>query len=282
MTKASRFILAFGVPALLFISLFPALAVNISDKLAADVLKNSENVAVRSGSIVLKVTDYNDARAQVIKLANARNAVLHEEKSEVNFTGERHGNIIIELDAAQLGPMIEEVRRIGKLYSELVQTTDHMSYYQKLDKRISLLKQNEGELMGFMRSPRRMRGSDILFVQYRLYESRVQAADASQERSDIARRAQKAMLNIAIFEPEPRKTFDWSNWQATASYRAKGSFLYITRKAFTGFYYILYFAPFWIPALLVLFFGGRKLIRWTKQRINGWLERRRAATQETV
>jgi hypothetical protein len=279
--KAFRLAVA-AVSIVLLTSLAPALAAGISAEPAAEVPRDSAGVSVRSGSIVLKVSDYDQARSRVMRLAAARGAVLHDEKSEANFSGERHGSIILELDAAQLGPMMEAVRRIGKLYSEHVQTSDQTSYYQKLEKRISLLKQNEVELLAFLHSPRRMRGSDILFVQYRLYESRVQAADAAQERADTARRAQKALVNVALFEAEPRKTLDWSNWHATASYRAKGSFLYVTRKLVTGFYLLVFLAPYWIPALLIVFFGGRKLIRWTRQRLTAWLERRRPTGREGV
>jgi len=260
---------------LTIISLLVSLRPVLATEAAAKVSPASDSVSIRSGSIVLKVTDYDRARSQVMKIADARGARLHEEKSEANFTGERHGYIILEVDAAQLGPMMNSVRHIGKLYSEHAQTSDQTSYYQRLDKRVSLLKQNEHELLGFLHSPRRLRGSDILFVQYRLYESRNQAANAAQERIDIARREQKAMINIALFEPEPRKTFDWSNWHAAASYRAKGSFLFVTRKIVTGLYMVAFFAPYWIPALLIVFFGGRKLIRWTRARIVNWQERRR-------
>lgn len=230
-------------------------------------------VAVRSGSIVLKVPDYGEARSRIMQLAAARNAVLHEEKSEANFAGQRHGNVSLELDAAQLGPLMDEIRQVGKLYSEHVQTADQTSDYQKLEKRIALLRQNDSELQGFLHNSRRMRGSDILFVQYRLYESRVQAADAAQERSDIERRAKKGMLTVALFEPEPNKAFDWSNWRATSSLRAKSSLLYTVRKGVTGAFFALYFAWMWIPALLILFFGGRKLVRYSRRRMSEWTAR---------
>jgi hypothetical protein len=240
------------------------------------------NPETPSASIVLKVSDYNQARSQVMKLAGARGAGLHEESSQVSFAGERHGNIILELDADQLPQTIEGIRGIGKLYSERVQTSDQTSYYERLERRMSLLKQNEVELLAFLHGFRRMRGSDILFVQYRLYQSRVQAADAAQERADTARRARKAMLNVALFEPEPHKTFDWGNWHAVASYRAKGSFLYVTRKLVTVFYLAVFLAPYWIPALLIVFFGGRKLIRWTRQQFAAWLQRRTATGREAL
>ena len=225
MTRELR-ILSVAVALWLLASPRLAFAANAAPGLKADSSVDAVGNTIRSGSIVLKVSDYSDARARVIGLAQARDAVLHQEKSEANFTGERHGEIVLEMNAAQLRPLMEEVRRIGKLYSELVRTTDRTSDYQKLGTRISLLKQNEGELLAFLHSPRRMRGSDILYIQSRLFDSRAQGANVAQERIDIARRSRRAMLSVALFEPEPRKTFDWGNWRAVASYRAKGSFLY--------------------------------------------------------
>lgn len=245
---------------------------------ALAVPRESDGIAVRSGNIVLKVVDYDQARSRLMQLARVRDAVLHEEKGQVNFAGKRNGNVVLEMDAAQLGPMMDDIRRIGKLYSEHVQTLDMTSDSQTLDRRISLLARNESELLGFLHTSRRMRGSDILFVQYRLFESRVQAANASQQRVDLSRRAQKALLDVALFEPEPRKTFDWGNWRAVAAYRAKGSVLYVTRKAFTAFFFVAYFAPYWIPAALVVFFGGRRVYRWIRRIVTGLWDRRRVTS----
>lgn len=266
---------------ILLTSLLPTFSASVSSNPTTAVTLNSAGVAAQSGSIVLKVSDYGQARSDVMKHADTQGATLRDESSEANFNGERHGSIILDMDAVKLRPMMEGIRRIGKLYSERVQTSDQTSYYQKLEKRIALLKQNEGELLSFLHSPRRMRGSDILFVQSRLYQSRVESADAAQERADMARRARKASINVELFEPEPHKTFDWSNWHATASYRAKSSFLFVTRKLVTGLYMVVFFAPFWIPILLVVFFVGRKLIRWMRQRIMAWWERRKLSIDTT-
>jgi hypothetical protein len=280
--KAFRLTLVIGIPIWLLAALLPALGASVLIQPPTEVPPDTGSVSVRSGSIVLKVRDYNQARSRVMKLAAEWGAASPEEKSVVDFAGERHGDITLELDAAQLGPLMDDIRRLGKLYSEQVQTTDHTSYCQKLAKQVSLLQQNERELLVFLRGPRRMRSSDILFVQYRLYQSRVEAANAAQERADIVRRSQRARINVALFEPEPRKTFDWSNWHAVASYRAKGSFLYVTRKLVTGSYFMAFFAPFWIPALLILFFGGRRLIRWTRQRVTSLLAERRTTRQDSA
>ncbi len=70
-------------------------------------------------------------------------------------------------------------------------------------------------------------------------------------------------VQLEIFEPKPGRTVDWGNWHASAAYRAKGSFIYVARKLLTGLYFVGWFAVFWIPALIVLYF----LTRWARRRI---------------
>ena len=65
-------------------------------KAAASSLEDT-GTAIKSGSIVLKVADYSKARAEVIRLAEARGASLSSERSEANFTGERHGEIVARI-----------------------------------------------------------------------------------------------------------------------------------------------------------------------------------------
>jgi len=229
-------------------------------------------VLARSANIVLKVPDYQAARETLLTLAGRYGGQLRQARTEVNDLGQKHGQLTLQLAATDLDRLVDEIRRVGKLYSEHVQTTDQTSLHNKLGDRIGLLKQNEAELIAFLRSPRRMRGSDILFVQYRLYQSRVEASDASQERLDLARSAKRSQVVVELFEPEPKRTFDWGNWHAHAVYRAKGAFLYSTRKVVTGLYYALWFAPFWVPAAVVLYL----VYRWARRRVRRLLHERRA------
>ena len=254
-----------------FVALSCALAtgpVSAADK----ALPSEPAVLARSASIVLKVPDYQAARERVLTLARTYGGELRQARTEVNLLGQKHGSLTLQLDAIDLDRLVDKLRKVGKLYSEHVQTTDQTSLYGKLQDRIGLLKQNEGELLGFLRSPRRMRGSDILFVQYRLYQSRVEAANASEQRHDLARSARRSQVVVELFEPEPKRTFDWASWHAHAVYRSKGAFLYSTRKLVTGLYYALWFAPFWVPAAVVVLL----VYRWARRKISRLVEQYRA------
>ncbi len=227
-------------------------------------------VRVRSADLVLKVQDYHAARRKAIALTSALGGNLRDGRTEVNLVGQKHGEVTVQVDEARLDELVDQLKGIGKLYSEHIQTNDRTSESETLQARISLLKQNEGELLGFLRSPRRMRGSDILFVQYRLYQSRVEASDAAQERLRLARSAERSLVHVTLFEPESKQTFNWRNWHAHAVMKAKTAFLTAFRKMVTGLYYLLWFAPFWIPGVVVAFLGSRFVYRRTRQCIRRW------------
>jgi hypothetical protein len=218
-------------------------------------------VAIRSGDIVLKVDDFLGARRRVLDLARRHGAELRDSQTTVNFQGKKAGWLLLAMNVGELDRLTDEIRQTGKLYSEHVQTTDQTTDHETLVRRVALLGQNERELLSFMHGRRDMKGSDILYVQSRLFQSRVEASDAVQEQLALERASQRSEIRVSLFEPQPRRTLDMGNWRAQASYRAKTAAVLLAAKAVTGLYFAVYFAPAWIPLLLILFFAGRLVIR---------------------
>jgi len=224
---------------------------------------NPVPITIRSGDIILKVSDFEAARAKVLDLARNHGAKLSDSQTTVNFQGKKDGWLLLQLDADELDALTKDLRSIGKLYSEHMQTTDQTSYYEKLGRRIGLLAQNEQELLRFLNRPRQMRGSDILFVQYRLFQSRVEASDASQEKLTLERSAQRSTLRVSLFEPLPNKAYDLGNWRAHGAYRAKTAFMTFAGKLVTSAYFFIWFAPLWIPVAVTMLF----VLRWVVRRV---------------
>ena len=224
---------------------------------------NPMPVRIRSADIILKVTDFETARKEVLDLARERGAELTDSRTEVNFQGKKNGWLLFRLDAEQLDPLVAGSRPVGKLYSEHMQTSDQTSYHEKLAQRIGLLAQNEVELLKFLNRPKQMRGSDILYVQSRLFDSRVEASDAKQDKLALERSAVRSTLRISLFEPAPKKALDLGNWRAHGAYRAKTSFLMLAAKLVTLAYFILWYGLLWIPLGVVVLF----IVRWGRRRL---------------
>jgi hypothetical protein len=129
------------------------------------------------------------------------------------------------------------------------------------------LKEHQARLSTLLDNQRRLRGSDILYVQERLFRASVDEGLLQQRRADMARRGQVAHVEVALFEPLPIRRLDRAQIDLAAHFgEAKGyagSVLSgFARRAATVAAYAVVFAPFWLPvALLILL-----LTRWLARR----------------
>ncbi len=209
-------------------------------------------VLARSADLILKVPDFEAARSEVVRHADEHRGQVRDARTHVDPQGKKDGWVLLEMDAAELTPFLAGVRAGGKLFSDAVKTDDHTSAYMRLERRIEALRRNEQELVDFLHRPRRMRGSDILFIQYRLFQTRTETGEALQSRIDLERSAQRSLVRVLLFEPERERRF-WDVWRASTSFRnAQSSFLLVLRKGFTLACFVLWFTPLWLPALLLL------------------------------
>lgn len=225
----------------------------------------------RSATIVLKVADYEAARRQVLDDARARGGQLLDAKTMVNEKGRKHGWVRLRMDADRLAGFLPVVGGAGKLYAENAQASDTLSEYEELARRVERLQQHEGRLSGVLQSPRRMRGSDILYLQERLFRASVDESLLSQQRLDLERSAHNSTILVDFFEPgtmpadAPGSMAALGQRFATAAGLARAGLTHEAARGATALAYVMVYAPLWLPALLVALF----LLAWA------WRERRR-------
>ncbi len=217
---------------------------------------------VRSGVVVVKVTSFDAARDQALAAAREQGAELEDARTEVDPKGRKHGWMRFRVAADHLPALLTALHRDGKLYAEKVTTQDRISTYQELKKRVSRLRDHEQRLDSVLTSPRRMRGSDILYIQERLYSAGVDESRMLQEREDIERAAQMSKLVVTLFEPGSlpelhKQGMDLGRWFATSSTQARDGFMREMARGATAGAYAIVYAPIWIPALTIVVLLGR-------------------------
>ena len=218
----------------------------------------------RGGTIVLKVTDYDSARQAVVSAAREQGAEgVLSSRTEVDYQGKQHGWMRLRVSADRLTLLLPVVRGVGKLYAERMNTQDHTSEYEELERRIGRLREHQPRLASLLQTSRRLRGSDILFVQERLFRAGVDEGALMQRRADLERSARVATLVVELFEPEPRRAMQLGNYYAGAALRARGALYRYAARALTVGAYVLIFAPLWVPGLLALVL----LARWAWRRL---------------
>ena len=228
----------------------------------------ANEMLAHSSTIVLKVPNYEDARRRALEMAMAQGAELMDAKTEVDAKGRKHGWLQLRLSAAQLPALLPTLQDVGTLYSENVETTDNLSDYEALARRVSRLQQHEVRLNGVLTSDRRMRGSDILFLQERLFRASVDESLLSQQRLDLERSALTSTVQVELFEPgtlpisTPPRPISLPQHFLLAGRLAHDTLNHQLARGATASAYALAYAPFWAPALLIVLL----LLRWAWKR----------------
>lgn len=226
------------------------------------------SLVARSGVVTMKVDDYDSVRAQVLAQARGEGGELLNAKTEVNPKGKKHGWLRLRLPADRLNRLLPLVHTDGKLYAENVASVDNASEYAQLARRVESLQQHQKRLSGVLESPRKMRGSDVLYLQERLFRANVDEGMLRQQRVDFERDAVESTLTVSLFEPgaeptPPAARVNLSGWFAASFRRAWDTLTRQAARGATVAAYALVYAPFWLPALLIALFGLRWL--WARR-----------------
>jgi hypothetical protein len=238
---------------------------------------NSPDAAVglpaRGASIVVKVEDFAAAREQVLRSAAGTGAELVNAHTAVTDKGRRHGWLQFRLPSDRLPALLGSVAGIGRLYAEKVTTTDHVPEYEELARRAQRLQEHEQRLDGILDDRRRrLRGSDVLYVQERLFRASVDESLILQRRVNLERDARYCDTVVTLFEPLPvNRTAaaerDLRTWSSRAFGSAGGAFNRILSRGVTALAYIAVFAPLWGIVLVAALIG----VYWLRKRLRVWL-----------
>ena len=227
---------------------------------------------IRGGSIIVKVPDFAAARDRVTSAARREGAEILEGKTVVNQKGWKHGWINLRVSAERAPILLQAVREMGKLYSESAGTVENVSEYEQLERRIARIREHQKRLDGILKGSRKLRGSDILYVQERLFRAGIDEGELLQRRLDLERAARTSVVTVTLFEPgappiPPRERIDIAAGFTRGIGNAWLALQRTCSRAATAAAYVLVFAPFWIPALILAALMYRLLIPMIRRQI---------------
>ncbi len=231
------------------------------------ITEAAPRMPARGGTIVIKVDDYLQARQRVLDAAQQEGAEVVGAITRVNPKGRKSGWVRLQLPVERLPSLIPAIKSTGKLYGENLSTTEHVSEYEELERRVNRLREHEQRLGTLLESGRRLRGSDILYVQERMFRASVDEGLLMQRRVDLTRAARAGTLVVEMFEPEPVRALDIARidlgqWFMRGRTAAGLTFQRAMARGVTLSAYLLVFAPVWVPALAVVLL----LLRWLWRR----------------
>lgn len=221
---------------------------------------------VRGGTVTLKVADFNAARQSVLSIAQSKSAVLLDARTLVTEKGRKHGWLRLRLDADRLDQLLPAVKQTGMLYAENLRTSDRASENSNLAQRAQRLREHQARLEKLLGGERRLRGSDILYVQERLFRAGVDEEMLKQKRVDLEKQSRNSTIIVELFEPTPTGAIALARIDIAGGWargRARADWLLgrLMQRGVTAGAYALVFAPFWVPAFFITLLAGRLLWR---------------------
>lgn len=165
------------------------------------VVQAADSVATRGAALVLKVEKFETARQKVSELTVHSGGEVREAHSQVAEKGRRHGTIQLLVPAEKLEPLLTQLRGLGIPSGERVTTLEHWAESEELARRAERSKGHQTRLNGLLGSTRRLRGSDILYVEERLVRAENDEDELRLQREKLQRATTLSNVTIVLFEP---------------------------------------------------------------------------------
>jgi hypothetical protein len=163
------------------------------------------DLAKRGAAITVKVDSYPESQKALFDLVAKHQGAAADRDSHASEKGKHSGWVRVMVPKGELDSFLVELRQLGRVYGEKMSLQDYTEEHESLGKRAERLKQHEQRLSSILSSNRKLRGSDILYVQERLFRASVDEDLLMQQRNTLAASAQKSSVIVTFFEPTPVK-----------------------------------------------------------------------------
>jgi hypothetical protein len=157
----------------------------------------------RGGAITLKVESFEDTQKALFDLAKAHKGNVIDRQSQATEKGRHHGWLRIQLPVQEMDAFLTEAKASGKLYGENLTQEDISGQIGDLGARKVRLSEHRERLGAMLGNARRLRGSDLLYVQERLFRASVDQDTLGQQQDDLRRSATSSSVIVTLFEPDP-------------------------------------------------------------------------------
>jgi hypothetical protein len=163
----------------------------------------AQDLQVRGASITLKVPSFSEAQANLVQLANGAGGKVADQRREVSDKGKASGWFRVIVPKAKLDSLIGDVRSLGSVYGENLTQVGHQRESTELEDRATRLAQHRDRLAALLDSKRNLRGSDLLYVQERLFRAGVDQDMLRRQKEALASDAANSSVIVTLFEPDP-------------------------------------------------------------------------------
>lgn len=169
--------------------------------LMSSTVQAADSVAARGAALVLKVEKFETARQKVSELTRGSGGEVRQAQSYVAEKGRRHGTVQLSVPAEKLESLLSQLRGLGIPSGERTTTLERWAESEELARRAERSKGHQVRLSGLLQSGRRLRGSDVLYVEERLVRAENDEDMLRLQREKLLRATALSKVTVVLFEP---------------------------------------------------------------------------------
>lgn len=154
----------------------------------------------RGAAITLKVPSFATSQQAVADLAQKHRGAVADRSTRSSEKGSKSGWMRVQVPKDELDALLADCRGLGKVYGERLSQTDLSSQYTDYGQRSQRLQEHQQRLSNILTS-RKLRGSDMLFVQERILRTAMDQDSLLDQRLRIPKQAATSSVTVTLFEP---------------------------------------------------------------------------------
>ncbi|GMT49750.1 MAG: hypothetical protein IEMM0008_1289 [bacterium] len=219
---------------------------------------------IKKASITLVIKDYTSWKRKLMQFVEIGGAYVSSSRLDVGSNDYKSGTIIIRVPKEQLDGLLDQIKTLGKLLSENVQSDDITGKYIDLKARIDNKKLTETRFREILKgkAPKIL---DILAVEKELGRIREEIDRMTRQLSRYDQLVDFSTITLYFRESEKKRVEGESFWGHLG-----GNIAWALNRGLEGLLSvingIIIFLIAGIPAWILIYFGRKYLIQWRRKR----------------
>ncbi len=227
-------------------------------------ITNTSTKLIKKVSITLVIKDYTSWKRKLIQIVEMGGAYVTSSTLNASSNDYKSGRIIIRIPKGQLDSLLVQIKPLGKLLSERMESEDITGKYIDLSARINNKKLTETRFQGILKG-KASKVSDILAVEKELGRIREKIDRMTRQLNRYDQLVDFSTITLYFRESEEKRVEGTSIWTHLGEniVWALNQGLEGLLGVINGLIIILIAG---IPAWILIIFGRKYLIQWLRKR----------------
>ncbi len=213
---------------------------------------------IYNANLTVKTEDADAARQKIVRMTEEVGGFLADSTMRVGEAGQRYVDIKVRVPASRFSEVVAQIRQLGKVEHESIDTQDVTEEFLDLDARLRTLRQAEERLLAMLKRSGKL--ADLLQIERELATRREQIEKSQGRLRYLKDRVSFSTIQVSLYEKGPAVVGPSGPYDilyhVRSAYRVLVSMLQGILTALI--YIVIDGVVIWLPVLLLIWLVSRR------------------------